>query len=246
MESGGILRSFDRLLTEPQSLLQEEGGRSSVPFWLLAGALAGFVAYGAGAGAFQGGNQILMTAWKAPLIVGMALALCLPSLYVFGALSGARWSKQRLLATVSGFAATLGLLLAALVPISWLFSVSSRYLASAVWIHALLWLISLLFGWRFLGRALRESGAGGGMFLWLLLFALVSFQVATFLRPVLWSDAGDPVFERGKMSFVEHFGKVVAHDEAAEKAERERTEKEEKARAEKARKSPRKPDQPGS
>ena len=236
MESGGILRSFDRLLTEPQSLLQKDGSRSSVPLWLLAGSLFGFVVYGAGAGSFQGGNQILVTALKAPLIVTMALALCLPSLYVFGALSGARWSKRRLLATISGFAATLGLLLAALVPISWLFSVSSRYLASAVWIHALLWLISLAFGWRFLGTALRESGAGGGMFLWLLLFALVSFQVATFLRPVLWSDAGDPLFERGKMSFVEHFGKVFDHDEAVEKAEQ----------AKKVKKEPGKPDQPRS
>lgn len=233
---GGILRSFDRLLTEPKSLLQGDEGRSSAPLWLLAGSLFGFVVYGAGAGSFQGGNQILVTALKAPLIVTMALALCLPSLYVFGALSGARWSKRRLLATVSGFAATLGLLLAALVPISWLFSVSSRYLASAVWIHALLWLISLAFGWRFLGTALRESGAGGGMFLWLLLFALVSFQVATFLRPVLWSDAGDPLFERGKMSFVEHFGKVFDHDEAFEKAEQ----------AKKVKKEPGKPDQPRS
>ena len=80
MESGGILRSFDRLLTEPQSLLQKDGSRSSVPLWLLAGSLFGFVVYGAGAGSFQGGNQILVTALKAPLIVTMALALCLPSL----------------------------------------------------------------------------------------------------------------------------------------------------------------------
>lgn len=221
-QGGGILRSFDRLLTEPKSLLQGEEGRSSAPFWLLAGSLIGFVVYGAGAGSFQGGSQIVVTALKAPLIVAMALALCLPSLYVFGALSGARWSKRRLLATVSGFAATLGLLLAALVPISWLFSVSSRYLASAVWIHAMLWLISLAFGWRFLGGALRESGAGGGMFLWLVLFILVSFQVATFLRPVLWRDAGDPLFERGKMSFLEHFGDVFDHDDAVERAEKAR------------------------
>jgi len=149
----------------------------------------------------------------------MALLLCLPSLYVFSALSGARWSKQRLLATISGFAATLGLLLAALLPIAWLFSVSSRYLASAVWIHVLMWGISLLFGWRFLGRALHESGAGGGMFVWLLLFALVSLQVATFVRPVLWRGADEPLFQQGKMFFLEHFDRVVDHDDRAEKAE---------------------------
>jgi hypothetical protein len=211
----GGLRAFDRLLTRPQSLLEEDGGGSSAPLWLLAGGLVGFVIYGAAAGCFQGGAQVLVSAFKAPLIAGLALALCLPSLYVFSALSGARWSRRRLLAAVAGFVGTLGILLAALLPVSWLFSVSSRYLASAVWIHVILWLVSLVFGWRFLGRSLRESGAGGGMFLWLALFALVSLQVATFLRPVLWRDPGQPLFERGKMFFLEHFGEVLDQDEAA-------------------------------
>jgi hypothetical protein len=101
----GGLRSFDRLLTEPQSIAEA----SSAPGWLLGGALVGFLLYGAVAGLFQGGSQILVSAFKAPIIVGLALALCLPSLYVFSALSGARWSKRQLAATVSGFAATLGL-----------------------------------------------------------------------------------------------------------------------------------------
>ncbi|MFL6293210.1 MAG: hypothetical protein ACJ759_20135 [Thermoanaerobaculia bacterium] len=177
----------------------------------------GFLLYGAVAGLFQGGSQILVSAFKAPIIVGLALALCLPSLYVFSALAGARWSKRQLVATVSGFAATLGLLLAALLPIAWLFSVSSRYLASAVWVHVLMWGISLVFGWRFLGRALRESGAGGGMVLWLFLFGFVSLQVATFVRPVLWRGANQPLFEQGKMFFLEHFGDVLDHDEAQQK-----------------------------
>jgi hypothetical protein len=213
--AGGGLLVFDRLLTQPQSLLGKDGGGSSAPLWLLAGGLLGFVIYGAAAGCFQGGIQVLVAAFKAPLIAGLALVLCLPSLYVFSALSGARWSRRRLLAAVAGFVGTLGILLAALLPVSWLFSVSSRYLASAVWIHVILWLVSLVFGWRFLGRALRESGVGGGMFLWLALFALVSLQVATFVRPVLWRDPGQPLFERGKMFFLEHFEVVLDRDEAA-------------------------------
>jgi len=216
--AGGGLRAFDRLLTEPQSLLGgEEEGRSSASGWLLAGGLAGFLIYGVAAGCFQGGAQVLIAAFKAPLIAALALVLCLPSLYVFSALSGARWSRRRLLAGVAGFVGTLGILLAALMPVAWLFSVSSRYLASAVWIHVILWLVSLVFGWRFLGRALRESGAGGGMFLWLALFALVSLQVATFVRPVLWSDPGQPLFVNGKMFFLEHFGTVLDHDDQLDK-----------------------------
>lgn len=203
------LRVFDRLLTEPQSLFGgQDGSGSAASWWLLAGGLAGFLAYGASAGSFQGGLQILVAALKAPLIVAMALALCLPSLYVFGALSGARWSWRRLFASVAGFVGTLGLLMAALLPVSWLFSVSSRYLISAVWMHVVLWLVSLLFGWRFLGRALEESGARGGMFLWLILFSVVSFQVATFVRPVLWRAPDRPLFESGKMFFLDHLGRI--------------------------------------
>jgi len=78
------------------------------------------------------------------------------------------------------------------------------------WIHIFLWVLALLVGWRFLRRALASIGAQGGMFLWLLLFCVVSFQVATFLRPVLWHPRGAPVFRLGeKMSFLEHLGEVA-------------------------------------
>ncbi len=223
-ESG--LKAFDRLLTKPLTLVDDAAdapadtaaGPSSAPLWLLAGGLAGFVIYGAAAGCFQGGGQVLVTAFKAPLIAALTLLLCLPSLYVFGALSGVRWTRRRLASSVAGFVGTLGILLGALLPISWLFSVSSRYLASAVWLHVFLWIIALAFGWRFLGGALRQSGAGGGMWLWLVLFAIVSFQVSTFLRPVLWRDPGKPLFESGKMFFLEQLGEVGDHDERADKA----------------------------
>jgi hypothetical protein len=169
-------------------------------------------AHGAGGGAFEGGGQILLAALKAPLIVAFTLLLCLPSLYVFGATSGVRWNLRRLLAAISGFAATLGLLLLALLPIGWLFSVSSRHLTAVVWLHVLLWVLALGFGWRFLGGALRELGSRGGMILWLLLFATVSFQVATFVRPVLYREPGAPAFAGGKLFFLEHLGEVSKLD----------------------------------
>lgn len=232
-ESG--LKAFDRLLTRPLSLVadDEPGVTSSAAGWLLAGGLTGFVIYGAAAGCFQGGGQVLVSAFKAPLIAALSLLLCLPSLYVVGALSGVRWSRRRLAASVAGFVGTLGILLAALLPVSWLFSVSSRYLASAVWLHVCLWIIALAFGWRFLGGALKQGGAGGGMWLWLFLFAIVSFQVATFVRPVLWRDPGKPLFESGKMFFLENLGRVGAHDERTDKARQREAEREAKQEEEK-------------
>ena len=95
----------------------------------------------------------------------------------------------------------------------WLFSVSSRYLGTAVWLHIVLWMLTLAFGWRFLHLSLRASGARGVMLPWLLLFCLVSFQVATFLRPVLVRDPGEPFFAAGKLSMFEHLGRVFDRDE---------------------------------
>ncbi len=107
----------------------------------------------------------------------------------------------------------MGLLLAGLMPVVWLFSVSSRYLTTAVWLHILLWILTLAFGWRFLRLALRESGARGAMLPWLLLFCVVSFQVATCVRPVLVRDPGEPFFTAGKMSMFENLGRVFDRDE---------------------------------
>lgn len=205
----GLLGSFDELLTEPLALL-ERAREGKVPLaLLLIGAAVGAALYGAAAGFFQGGRQILVAAFKAPLVLALTLVLCLPSLYVLSSLAGARWTRRSFLAVVAGFAATLALLLLALLPIGWLFSVSSRYLGSVVWLHLFLWVMALLLGWRFLGRALEAAGAKGGMLLWLLLFAIVSLQVTTFLRPVLWRPAGAPLFRTGeKMFFLEHLDRV--------------------------------------
>jgi hypothetical protein len=205
----GLLAVFDELLTEPLALL-ERAREGKVPLiLLLAGATVGAALYGAAAGFFQGGRQILVASLKAPLVVALALLLCLPSLYVLSSLAGARWTRRSFLAVAAGFAATLALLLLALLPIGWLFSVSSRYLGSVVWLHLFLWLLALALGWRFLGRALEAAGARGGMLLWLFLFALVSLQVTTFLRPVLWRPPGTPLFRFGeKMFFLEHFHHV--------------------------------------
>jgi hypothetical protein len=165
------------------------------------------VLYGAAAGFFQGGSQIAVAALKTGLIVAFGLALCAPSLYVLASLAGADLSPRRFFGIVSGFAGTLGLLLLALLPVGWLFSLSSNYLASAVWLHLLLWMVAVGFAARFLATAIRRSELV--IFLWIGLFCAVCFQVTTLMRPVLWRPTGTSVFDPNtKLFFLEQFGRI--------------------------------------
>ncbi len=205
---GSTLSAFDELLRRPADAMtrSEAGGGLAVSLRLFGGSIAGYVLYGAIAGLFQGGVQTLIAALKTPLIVVGSLLLCAPSFYVFGTLAGADLSARRFLGLMAGFGGVLALLMMGLLPVTWLFTVSSSSLVFVVWLHVLIWWIALLFGFRFLVTA--EPRARGALFLWVLLFSIVSYQLTTHVRPVLWREPGAPVFETEKLFFLEHLGEV--------------------------------------
>jgi hypothetical protein len=208
---------FNELLIRPLAFLERaRDGNQASPLRMIAISALCYALYGAAAGFFQGGDQILVAALKAPLIILFTLLLCLPSLYVFSAVSGAEWTRRSFLAVLAGFTGTLALILLALLPINWLFSTSSRHLGSAAVFQFFLWLIALILAWRFLGQGLKASCARGGLILWLALFCVVSLQAATVLRPVLSRKPGGAIFVSGKKSFLEQMGEVF--DEKAETA----------------------------
>jgi hypothetical protein len=198
---------FERLLRprEDGEPIDADGASSGR---LLAGAAICFAAYGATAGLFQGGPQVGWSAIKTPLIVLGTALLCLPSLYVFATLAGARLTPSRFAFVVSAFLALLGLLAVGLIPINWLFSVSSRSLLFVVWLHVTAWIMAVSLARRFLRSVFLDEGPRRAVGLWLVLFVVVSFQVTTCLRPVLWRDAGGPAFDGRRLSFLEHLGHV--------------------------------------
>jgi hypothetical protein len=207
---GATLKSLDELLREPSASVVRAQGGAPVGGWALrvvVGSLVCCVLYGAAGGFFQGGAQVAIAALKAPLIVAWSAALCAPSLYVFGLLSGAALTRQRFLVTLTGFLGMISLVLVGLLPIEWLFSVSSKSLPFVVWLHLMLWGLALFFAARFLRAALPEVSMGA-VLLWLALFCVVSFQVTTFLRPTLWRQPGGRLFDGNKLFFLEHFDKA--------------------------------------
>ncbi|HSB64896.1 MAG TPA: hypothetical protein VLJ18_12055 [Thermoanaerobaculia bacterium] len=206
----GIGPALAELLKHPLWAITrlESGGPILPSLRLLTGGAVCFVAYGAAAGFFQGGAQVGLAAMKAPLIVLASLLLCAPSFFVFGSLAGADLSGRQVAGLLSAFGGMLGVLLLGLLPIAWLFSFSTSSLIFATWLHVLAWAIALWFGWRFFTLAFPRAPARNVAFLWTVLFTVVSFQMATILRPVLYRAPGTPVVETGKLFFLEHLGSL--------------------------------------
>lgn len=202
--------AIDDLLRSPSDFVARGAtgtSRRLVPTLVVA--VACLVAYGLAAGFYHGGMQPLVSAIKAPLLVLGSLVLCLPSLFVFGALAGVDWTGRRFATVAAGLLGIACLLLAALLPAQWLFSVSSRSLRFVVVLHGLFWLVALVHAHRFLRRAV---GLGGiSLFAWFVLLFLVSLQVTTQLRPVL--TPGNGLLEQGKLSFVEQWGELGSKGE---------------------------------
>jgi hypothetical protein len=104
----------------------------------------------------------------------------------------------------------LGLLLAGLLPIAWLFSLSSSSLLFATWLHVAAWAVALGFGGRLLRLAFPQTAARRVALLWTALFTVVTLQMTTVMRPVLYRAPGEAVVEDGRLFFLEHFGKLGA------------------------------------
>ena len=206
-----VLGTLDELLRAPDAGFARARAGAPIGGWVvrvLAGAIGCCALYGASSGFFAGGAQIGLAALKAPIIVASSVVLCLPSLYIFGLLAGAPLTRPRFVVTLTGFAGMLALVLLGLLPIEWLFSVSTRSLAFVVWLHLMLWAIALIFGARFLRAALPEMPSSA-VLLWLALFCVVSSQVTTFTRPTLWREPHQPLIEHGKLFFLDHFSQAL-------------------------------------
>ena len=201
-----LLGTLDELLRRPDRIAERLDGRA-IPRFIVGGIVC-CVLYGAAAGMFQGGEQIVMAALKAPLVMFVSLLLCAPSFYVFSALTGTEVTPRWTWISIFGFGAVLGLMLVALLPVAWLFSVSSRTLVFPVILHSGIWLTALTLGQRFL-KAVYASRGGNLPSAWILLFLLVSFQVASQMRPMLWSEESADFFEPRRMFFMEHFSLII-------------------------------------
>lgn len=165
--------------------------------------------YGAILGSVGGASQSAAAALKFPVVILGACAICLPSFYVFQALTGARLTLQQALAAVLMLGAAAGLILLGCAPIAWFFSISTSDDAATFLglMHAGILSLSTAFGFHFIVRTHRYAAWQHGERLfdgrvlaaWLVLLLLVAAQMAHFIGPM---DSGRELFETRRGFFL--------------------------------------------
>ncbi|MDP6442259.1 MAG: hypothetical protein QGG36_16285 [Pirellulaceae bacterium] len=197
----GALALVDALLKAPEAVLS--AGNTIAP--LTAITVVCLLVYGAIVGSFQGEVQWFAAPLK--IIVGVALSglLCLPSLYIFACLSGARIRPADAVRLMWGAMAVAAVLLIGFAPVAFIFTFSTNSLPFMGAIHLGVWLIAIAFGLRYVGRGITQlCGVDGPILkIWALILILTTLQMTTTLRPLLGTS--DSLLTAEKRFFAAHW-----------------------------------------
>ncbi len=205
------------LLKDPRWIIQEiEEDRHwwRRGFRLVLAALLFYAIFGAVTGIFGGWGTALMSAAKAPCIGLFSLILCMPSLYIFGCIGGMCLSLSQAFALGSIVMAMVGLILLGFVPVIWLFAISTSSLSFMAVFTLLIWMTAICLTGRFLNHLSTSASLGrsGGIRWWMVVYVLVSLQMATTMRPLL-VDPTQGWWTAGKRNFVVHFLDTINYSE---------------------------------
>lgn len=209
----GIKDLFEALLRRPGQLAGHkvcEESSTLYRFGMIA--LGSIIVFGFVLGTFAYGNQL----WAAPLKLGLGLLfaglICFPSLYIFSSLAGSNASAGRMGVLLGGMLAMAGLLLLGFAPAIWIFAQGTASFGFMGFLAIASWLIALIFAFRFIRAALRETGAtqNAPLIIWFGIFLLVTLQLSTSLRPIL--GRSEKLFTTEKKFFLQHWGEQVGKE----------------------------------
>jgi hypothetical protein len=198
---------FEALLRRPEALVARLAGSNhgaTGRFAIMA--VVSILLFGFVLGCFAKHEQL----WAAPakITVGLLFSgvICFPSLYIFSTLAGARVGISQLAACLAGALALAGLLLLGFAPAVWIFAESTDSLGFMGSLAIGSWIIAVLFALRFLKSVIFASGGTqkGPLFIWSVVFLLVTLQMTTSLRPIL--GRSDILLTQEKKFFLQHWG----------------------------------------
>src|SRR5215216_5450882 len=124
---------------------------------LLSSAIS-LAAFGAVLGASNGWLQALVSTVKLPLLFLVTLAICLPTLYLFNLVFGARLSVLQACALIMVAITVTAVLTFAFAPISLFFLITARSYAFFKLLNVAILALTALVGLRFLISGMREIG----------------------------------------------------------------------------------------
>lgn len=206
LPSRGALAVIEGILKLPANVMHEVRRDASMP-WKLTGVVAAtMVITGVGLAAFSGGLQLLVVPLKLSLGMLVSALICLPSLYIFSALSGgARVSLREAWGALMLGVALTGVLAVGFAPVSWIFSQATRSEHVIGGLHLVFFLLSAQIGMRVTRRALAERAGRPvpALTLWTFVFLLVVVQMSTTLRPLVGPYEGLALAP--KLFFLEHW-----------------------------------------
>ncbi|MDB4500799.1 hypothetical protein N9224_01320 [Akkermansiaceae bacterium] len=223
-KKAGVIEVFECLLKHPHSLIntiRQSENPSLLIGKLLILALGGFLIFGLTLGSFSFHEQL----WLAPIktILGLAITsiICLPSLYIFSALTGTTLGIKEIVQGMAGALALIAALLLGFTPVLWVFSQSTNSEPFFGFLVLIVWLIALFFGTGLLLKMLDHSGTKkkGPLRIWIGIFLLVSLQMSTTLRPII--GRSDAIFTSEKRFFMEHWAmEMTGNSDITEKPRR--------------------------
>jgi hypothetical protein len=155
---------IERILRDRQGIWQqvvEDRQLGKLTGQMLVSSLIALAVYGAVLGSFHSVLMALTSAVKLPLLFLVTLAICLPTLYLFNLVFGARLSVRQSLALVMVALTVTSLLALAFAPISLFFRITAPDYSFFKLLNVAILALSALVGLRFLTggmRVLNEHG----------------------------------------------------------------------------------------
>ncbi|MFG1920238.1 hypothetical protein [Micromonospora sp. NPDC048898] len=144
---------IERILRDREGVWQQivaEGDLNKLTGRMLASSAIALACYGAVLGAFHSPLMALTSALKLPLLFLVTLAICLPTLYLFNLVFGARLSVRQSLALVMVAITVTSMLAVAFAPISLFFLITAPDYGFFKLLNVAILALSALVGLRFL------------------------------------------------------------------------------------------------
>jgi hypothetical protein len=155
---------IERILRDRQGIWQQvvdDRGLGRLTAQMLISSGVALACYGAVLGSFHSVEMALTSAVKLPLLFLVTLAICLPTLYLFNLVFGARLSIRQSLALVMVALTVTAMLAVAFAPISLFFLITAPDYGFFKLLNVAILALSAIVGLRFLTGGMRVLNANG-------------------------------------------------------------------------------------